>query len=135
MLEAAAGQTQVSATQILCKRVEKGVELQATQQLHRLGELIYIFLTSSVSADFSNQAITCLQGKGDERLGGCRGTSWAACSEGCEPAAGQDSDAPALRGLHVGPALPESSGSHRELFPRSSSFHGCRRLQHTLLLQ
>lgn len=53
----------------------KGVELQATQKLHQLGDVIYFFLTSSVSADFSNQAIICLQGKRHEMLGDCSGTS------------------------------------------------------------
>lgn len=102
------------------------------------GEVIYFFLTSSASADFSNQAITCLQGKAHKTLGVCSGTSWAACREGCEAWAwpswtGQwcSSSEWAPRGAST---LPESPGSHRELFPRPSSPHGCRKLQHMLLL-
>lgn len=41
------------------------MELQATQQLCHLGEVIYFFLTSSGSADFSKQAIhRALRGRG-----------------------------------------------------------------------
>lgn len=111
---AAAGQTHMSATQILCQRMEKGVELQATQQLHP-GEVIHFFLTSSVSADFSNQAIhPVLRGRGMKGwvtavapLG--QHAEGAGKHEPCLPdPAGQDSDAPALSGLHVGPALCQS---------------------------
>lgn len=72
----------------------------------------------------------------------CSGTSWAACREGCEAWAlsaspswtGQWCSSPEWAPC-VASTLPESSGSHRELFPRPSSSHGCRKLQHMLLLQ
>lgn len=76
----ATGQPQTSTTQISCRRVQKQV-VEATQQLHHPGELIYFLLVSPASADFScKQAITSLLGKGDERLGdrsGCLlGSMW-----------------------------------------------------------
>lgn len=60
---------------------KRGLEVEATQQLHHPGELIYFLCVSSMTADFScNQAITSLQGKGDERMGGCGscllGSTW-----------------------------------------------------------
>lgn len=94
---------------------KRGWSCRPPSKLHHLGEVIYFFLTSSVSADFSSQAIhPVFRGRGMK----CWVTAVAPLGQYAERAvkhepclpdpAGQDSDAPALSGLHVRPALRQN---------------------------
>lgn len=91
---------------------KRGWSCRPPSKLQHLGEVIYFFLTSSVCAYFSNQVIyPVFRGEGMK----CWVTAVAPLGQHAERAvkhepclpdpAGQDSDTPALSGLHVEAAL------------------------------